>query len=149
MRRLLIVALLAAALAPPAALAHSHKRKGVEVVHPWTPAMMERGATTTSVYMTIKSAQKDRLIGATSALAAKVELQELSGDGGLKPVTAVEIAGGKPTELTRKGARLVATGVKKPLNAYDTFKLTLVFEKAGRMVVEVMVEENEDIVPHK
>jgi copper(I)-binding protein len=33
------------------------------------------------------------------------------------------------------------TGVKKAFNAYHDFKMTLVFEKAGRMVVDVMVEE--------
>jgi copper(I)-binding protein len=35
----------------------------------------------------------------------------------------------------------VLTGLKKRLNAYDTFRLTLVFEKAGRVPIDVMVEE--------
>jgi hypothetical protein len=149
---MVLLALLAAALAPPVVLAHSHKRKGLEVVHPWTPAMLERGATTTTIYMTIKSGRDDRLIGATTTLATKVELHEPAGDGAAgdsKAVPAVAITAGKPVELSRKGPRLVVSGVKRPLNAYDSFKLTLVFEKAGRMVVEVTVEENEDVVPHK
>lgn len=35
------------------------------------------------------------------------------------------------------------------LNAYDSFELTAVFEKAGQMVIEVMVEEAEATEPHK
>ena len=44
-------------------------------------------------------------------------------------------------QLTAKGPHLALTGLKQRLDAYDSFKLTLVFEKAGRMVVDVMIEE--------
>ena len=36
------------------------------------------------------------------------------------------------------------SGLRKPLRPYDSFDLTLVFEKAGAVRVEVMVEENTD-----
>jgi hypothetical protein len=35
----------------------------------------------------------------------------------------------------------VLTGVKRRLVAYDTFRLVLVFQRAGRIPVDVMVEE--------
>ena len=51
--------------------------------------------------------------------------------------------------LSADGPHLLLGGFKKRLSAYDTFKLTLVFEKAGRIEVEVMVEEAETKEPHK
>lgn len=149
MARLALYLLLAVALAPPAALAHSHKKKGVEVVHPWTHATSDKGATV-RVFMKIKNlgSAPERLVGASTPAAAKAELQEPAGTSS-KPVAAVAIGPGKDTELTGNGVHLVLTGVKKRLDAYDSFKLTLVFEKAGRMVVDVAVEEAETEEPHK
>jgi copper(I)-binding protein len=149
--KLVAVLLLAVALAPPAAWAHSHKKKGVEVVHPWTPATSEKGSGTTRVFMKIKnlSGAPDRLVAASTPAAAKAELQEPAGDGAGKPVAAVVIAPGKDVQLTRAGPHLVLTGVNKRLDAYDSFKLTLIFERAGPMVVDVAIEEAETEAPHK
>src|SRR5262245_48348676 len=54
MRSTVAVLLLAVALAPSAASAHSHTKKGLEIVHPWTPATTEATTATTQVFMTIK-----------------------------------------------------------------------------------------------
>ena len=62
---------------------------------------------------------------------------------------AIVIEPGKEAQLTRNGPHLVLTGVKKRLDAYDSFKLTLVFEKAGRVVVDVAVEEADTKEPHE
>jgi copper(I)-binding protein len=43
----------------------------------------------------------------------------------------------------RKGAHLLLTGFTKRLDAYASFAMTLAFEKAGSVVIEVMVEEAE------
>ena len=141
--------LLAVAFAPQAALAHSHKKKGVEVVHPWTAATAKADGTT-RVFMKIKNlgGAPDRLVGASTVEAAKTELLETSGDTS-KPVAAVAIAPGKDALLSADGPHVVLTGLKKRLDAYDSFKLTLVFEKAGSMVVDVAIEEAETEAPHK
>jgi copper(I)-binding protein len=141
--------LLVAAIAAPPALAHSQKKHGLEIVHPWTFATSGTGGTT-RVFMKIKNlgAAPDRLVGASAVAATKTELLETSGDTN-KPVAAVAIAPGKDALLTADGPHLVLTGLKKRLDAYDSFKLTLVFEKAGRMVVDVAVEEAETEAPHK
>ena len=152
--KLVALLLLAASLAPMAAHSHSHKKKGLEIVHPWTPAMLQKGTRTTHVFMTIKnrSGRSDRLLSASTPTAEKVELHELgnnSSSNETKPATAFAVAAGKDFDLNRKGPRLVLTGVKKQLHAYDDFKMTLVFEKAGRIVIDVMVEEAETEEPHK
>jgi hypothetical protein len=151
--RAIALVLSAVALAPPAATAHSHKKKGLEIVHPWTPATTEKTAATTPVFMKIKnSGAADRLLRASTPVAAGVALHESVGaDAGpaATPVAAIVVGAGKDVELVRNGPHLLLSGVKKKLNAYDTFKLTLVFEKAGSMVVEVAVEEAETVEPHK
>jgi len=145
-----LLLLWALALAPPEALAHTEKKNSLEVVHPWTFATTDNGGAT-QVFMKIKNLAglPERLVGASTPAATKAELHEPAGDFASRPVAAVVIGAGKEAELTRKGPYLVLTGVKKRLNAYDSFKLTLVFEKAGRMVVDVTVEEAETESPHK
>ena len=64
-------------------------------------------------------------------------------------VAALRVPAGGELVLSANGPRLLLSGFKKRLNAYDSFKITLVFEKAGRMEVEVMVEEADTKEPHK
>ena len=148
MRTFCVLFLLAVAIAPPAAEAHSHKRKGLEIVHPWTSVTATAGATV-AVCMKIKnrSGAPERLLSASTAAAAKTELQEPGGEGAAgapRPVAAILIAPGTDTTLARTGPHLLLTGMKKRLNAYESFKLVLVFEKAGRVTVDVAVEETEE-----
>ena len=62
---------------------------------------------------------------------------------------ALSVAGARRAGAERRGPHLLLSGVKKRLDAYDSFKITLVFEKAGSMEIEVMVEEAETVEPHK
>jgi copper(I)-binding protein len=146
--------LLAVAFAPTPVFAHSHKTKRLEIVHPWTHETTDPGTVNVPVYMTLKNTSRsaDRLVGASTVLAEKVELIGLQADGSSEfPVAMASMAldAGRSLQLTPAGPRLLLLGVKKPLTAYDSFKMTLVFEKAGRIEVEVMVEEATGIEPHK
>jgi copper(I)-binding protein len=145
---------LAVALAPPAAMAHSHKKKALEIVHPWTPAMVEANVANVPVYMKLKNGGQtsERLLSATTLLADKVELIEPKAQGSMTlptVATALSVPAGGELVLSADGPHLLLGGVKKRLSAYDSFKITLVFEKAGRMEIEVMVEEAETTDPHK
>jgi copper(I)-binding protein len=151
MIRCLVCLLLAAVIVPPAT-AHSHKKKSLEIVHPWTTEAVRKEATTARVFMTIKNSGRiaDRLISASTARAEQVELA--TGEDGAKDgksAAPFSIGPGKVLVFHAKGQQLVLTGLKKALHAYDDFKLALVFEKAGRMVVDVMVEEAEPNEDHR
>lgn len=135
-------------------MAHSHTKKGLEIVHPWTPAMVEPNQTNVPVYMTLKNDADiaERLLGATTPLAAKVEIIDLRSQAGIQlpvAVSALPVPPGGKLVLGTEGPRLLLSGFKKRLVAYDTFNLTLQFEKAGRVEIEVMVEEAEAPQPHK
>ena len=142
------------ALAPPAASAHSHKKKGLEIVHPWTPATTEKtAANDTRVHE-----DQERAGPPTGCCAPRrrwppawrcTRLSAADASQAAKPVAAILVGAGADVELVRNGPHLLLSGLKKRLDAYDSFKLTLVFEKAGSMVVEVAVEEAETVEPHK
>jgi copper(I)-binding protein len=153
-RKEIALLLLAVALAPPVALAHSHKKKALEIVHPWTTAMVEERVVNVPVYMKVKNEGRsvERLLGASTRHADKVELIELKSLGSMSlpaATAALTIPARGELVLSARGPRLLLSGFKTRLNAYDSFELTLVFEKAGPMVVEVMVEEAETKEPHK
>ena len=136
MLRYVLLPLAAAAIALPAA-AHSHKTKALEVVHPWTPASAKE-ANSARIYMTVKTVngQPDRLVSASAAKGGKVVLDD-AGKGN----PAFVLGRDREIVLHRDGPSLVLTGLKKPLAAYDDFNMTLVFEHAGRVEIDVMVEE--------
>jgi copper(I)-binding protein len=130
-----------AAVAPLAAIAHDHGAKGIEVVHAWAPAMSEADTKSTAVYMTMKNRSNagDRLIAARARVASKVEIHEPGKES--TSVAAVPIDAGKDLELSSAGHYLLLAGVSSRLQVHDTFKIALEFERAGRVVVDVIVED--------
>ena len=136
----------AALLFATAAQAHSHKIKNLEIVHPWCIETNDT-ANPVSVFMTIKNnGRPDRLLRATTSIAGKTELR-LADD---KAVPSVGVATRGATDLKRDGPHIQLSDVRKQLAPYDSFLMTLVFERAGKVEVEVMVEEASILAPaHK
>lgn len=130
----------AAAIAPSVASAHDQMEAGMVVVRAWTPVTAEPAESAT-VYMTIQNqgTASDRLIGALTPVAAKVEIHQAADES--KPVAEVEIDAGKDLELSSAGPHLLLTGMKRPLRLHDRFKMALEFERTGRVIVEVFVED--------
>jgi copper(I)-binding protein len=126
--------------------AHSHRQKGLEIVHPWCFATGVAPARTTAVYMLIKNRTKrpDRLIGATAPGAHAVELREpaASSGEGTRALRGVALKAKGEVALRRNGPHLILSGLA-PLAPYDSFPMTLIFERAGRIEIEVVVEEAE------
>ena len=134
----------AAILFATAAQAHSHKVKSLEIVHPWCIETSDT-ANPVSVFMTIKnSGRPDRLLRATASIAGKTELRTA---GAGKAVSSVGVATRGATDLKRDGPHIQLSGVTKQLSPYDSFMMTLVFERAGKVEVEVMVEEASMLAP--
>lgn len=119
--------------------AHSTKHKGLEVVHPWTfETRAAGGAEIVRMKIRSDSAGPDSLIEAASPNAVRVDI--VAGDG----ATSIQVPAGATVELGRDGPHLVLVGLNKRLGAYDHVPLTLTFEKAGKIKVEVMVEERNE-----
>ena len=97
-------------------------------------------------YMTIKNDgdAPDRLVKAASDVAAKVELHTMAMEGDvakMRPVDGVDVPAHGEADLAPGGLHIMLVGLKAPLKEGTSFPLTLTFEKAGDVTVEVPVED--------
>lgn len=124
------------------AFGHEVALEGLKIVHPWTrePAA---GVTDVPVYMTIRNsgAVTERVLAASSPLARSVRLVGVGGHGDAPGQPVIEIPAGASVTLSATGSHLEIEGLTEPLTGYEMFPLWLTLEKAGRVEVEVMVEE--------
>ena len=123
--------------------AHSHKHKALEIVHPWCLETND-AAKRVAVFMTIKNVgvKPDKLLRASASTASKTELRAgAPPDAEGEVLSAIPVGRGE-VNLKRGGPHILLTGMKKPLGAYDSFLMTLTFERAGKVEIEVMVEES-------
>jgi hypothetical protein len=139
--------ILAVALAaPPAgeAAAHGYKTRTIEIVHPWIAETARDGAGDVSMIIRNHGRHDERLISIETEVAAKAALLVTAGPDAKAAVPAsMTIPAGGEVALGKSGSQLHLDGLKRGLGAYDRFPLVLVFERAGRMSIEVMVEEAE------
>lgn len=125
--------------------AHGVKAKTLDIVHPWAYET-DGGVDPVEVYLRVKSRDRkaDRLVSASSPRASHVELHGPK-DGPGQPLASIEIKPGATVDLSPSGPRLVLHGLGKATSPYDTLPMTLVFERAGRINVEVLIEEKHAI----
>ena len=95
-------------------------------------------------YLTIHNmaAASDRLLGAETSVAKHATVHEsLMKDGVMKmrPVGEIEIQPGGMVMLEPGGLHLMLTFLQKKLVEDESFALTLTFEHAGEVMVDVMI----------
>jgi copper(I)-binding protein len=123
-------AVLACACAPAAA-------QPVRVGAPWARATAPL-QDSAAAYMTLTSAQGDRLTGVASPDAAQAMLHRathggMAGMAGMADMDAVVLPPGRPVALAPRGMHVMLTGLKHPLAAGGTVVLDLIFDHAGRV----------------
>lgn len=108
-------------------------------------------APTSAVYMTITtSGATDQLVAATSPAAQAVELHtslEEAGVSKMQRVLAVPVAADAPATLEPNGLHVMLIGLAEPLNEGATVPLTLTFENAGEITLDVPVSK--DVAGHQ
>jgi periplasmic copper chaperone A len=143
LRRLALAALVAILALPAFAL--DYKLGAIEIGQPWTratPPTAESGGG----YLVLKNtgATPDRLIAVKSPAADKVEIHEMKLDGNIMRMREVEkgieIPPGATVELKPGGFHVMFMGLRAPFAKDAKVPLTLVFEKAGSIDVELMVQ---------
>jgi periplasmic copper chaperone A len=107
----------------------------------WSRATPARNGV---AYMTIfnQGQGMDRLIAVESPVAKKVELHTHSMKDGvmrMRQISAVEVHPGEPAVLAPGGNHVMLMGLHRKLKAGENFAVTLVFEKAGKVTVDVAV----------
>ena len=140
-RRLMCAATLM--LASLAASAHSYKVGSIGIDDPRARPTVT-GQQVGGAYMTlVNKGAADRLLSATTAVAAAVQMHIMAMDGDvmtMREVDAVDLSAGQTVEFKPGGFHLMLMGLKAPLKLGDKFAMTLRFEKAGEVVITVHVE---------
>jgi len=116
----------------------------LSVTEPWIKAMLP-GQKVGGGYLVITNGGKtaDRLVSIASPAAEVVELHEMSMANDVMKMRKVEgglaVPAGKTVALEPGGYHLMFKGVKQPFEAGATVPVTLTFEKAGSVELQVPV----------
>lgn len=103
------------------------------------------GAAVGGGYATIRNtgAAADRLVSASSPVSARVELHEMSMTDNvmrMREVKGIDVPANGTVELKPGGYHLMLLELKRPLKQGEKVPLTLKFEKAGEVKVELAIE---------
>lgn len=129
---------------PLAAVAHDFTLGALRIGHPYALETAP-GLRTGAGYLSVANAgaEPDRLL-AVRADFPKVEIHETLTDAAgvarMSPVAGLAIPPGATVELAPRGAHVMFMGLTAPLAAGSRFPATLVFERAGEVAVEFVVE---------
>ncbi len=143
MRRLILGLGIAAAIAAPAT-ARDVRAGELQLRNPTVKASLA-GSPNTAGFLTVLNTGKrpDRLISASCACAAKVELHRMWMEGSVMRMRPAEggfvIPAGGVMTLSESGNHMMLTGVKAPLKIGSSVAITLKFEHAGVVRVEFAV----------
>ena len=116
----------------------------IKVDKPWaraTPA----GASVGGGYVTLRNtgAAADRLVGASSPVSARTEMHEMTFVDNImkmREVKGIEVPAKGSVELKPGSYHLMFVELKAPLKQGEKVPVTLKFEKAGEVKVELAVE---------
>jgi copper(I)-binding protein len=115
----------------------------VEIENPWSRATAP-GAKVAAGYVVLhnRSSSPERLLGATTPAARKVETHVTQRDGDImrmREVKGYEIPAGGTLELKPGGAHLMFVDVRKPFSEGESIPVTLRFERSGEKKVDFRV----------
>jgi copper(I)-binding protein len=137
--------LLSLLIFPASVLAHNVEKGDIQIRHPWSRAT-PAGAKVGVGYMEIRNRgkQPDRLLGASTPLARRVEMHVTRSEGEVMKMRQVEsfaIPAGERVELSPGGGHLMLVDLARPLKKGERVPLTLRFERAGEVEIEMEVQE--------
>ena len=139
-------ALLALVVVTTSAMAHDYTAGSIHVTHPWSLALPDV-ARNGAAYMNISNRGEtvDRLIDVSSPIAERVSLHGHTMKDGIvrmRPVETIDVEPSTSSVLAPGGLHIMLTDLKEPLTVNKSFLLTLTFEKAGKIDVEIVVTDN-------
>lgn len=132
-----------AALAAIPAQARDITAGDLTILQPWTRAAGANANGAAFMRLRNGGVQPDRLISASTPVARVVELHTVIREGDamrMRPVQDIAVAPGQTVELRPGGFHVMLIGLNAPLAQGTRVPLTLRFERAGEVQVELAVE---------
>lgn len=138
--------LLAAALLPSLAMA----QPTITIETPWTRAAGAGGQG--AGFVTIRNTgTDDRLLSASTPAAGRAELHSMTRDGDIMRMRQLEdiaLPAGGAVSLAPGGLHIMLIGLTRPLEVGERVPLTLVFERAGSITIDLAVQPAGARAPH-
>lgn len=100
------------------------------------------GATVAAAYLDITTSHGDILLAASSTAAGEVQIHAselIDGVMRMRPLSQVELPAGETVHFEPGGRHFMLLNLPEPLSAGDELSLTLQFERAGALEVDVPV----------
>ena len=127
------------------ALSHKFSVGSIEIGHPWSrPTPPAAPVASGYVKLTNSGSDMDRLVEVRSLISARVEIHRSiveSGIASMRPVDGgVDVPAGATVDFEVEKLHLMFVEPSQQLKYGDRFVATLVFEKAGPVEVEFVVQ---------
>lgn len=150
--RLNLAAFTLLALLGNSAQAHDYTVGDLHIEHPWSRALPP-SAPNGGAYFTVHNASEsgDRLVAVSTPRAAKAELHThlmLGEVMKMQKIDSISIPAGGEVRFAPGGNHVMLFGLTQPLVAGERFPLTLEFEKAGKVDVEISIEAQAPTTEH-
>ena len=118
---------------------------GITIEEAWArPPAMAGGNGAAYFLLSNDGAVADRLIGVASPLAMAEMHESVMADDGtmaMNPVDGVDLPAGETVAFERGGLHIMFMGMAEPPAVGDTVQLTLTFQNAGEITIDVPVRE--------
>lgn len=115
------------------------------IAQAWARPAQAGGNTAAYLTITAAASQADALLSASSPAADMVQVHEVSTDAsgmtGMHPIDRLDIPAGTSVTLKPGGYHLMVMGVKSELAIGGSVELDLVFEHAGKIVVQAEIKQ--------
>lgn len=115
----------------------------VDVTAPFMRAAPVVGGNGAAFFVINNHGAEDRLIGAEAGISKSVELHTHVKDGDvfrMRKVNSIVVPTHGTVELKPGGDHVMFIGLNAPVKEGTTVQLTLIFEKAGKVVVDLPVQ---------
>ncbi len=119
----------------------------VTIENAWSAATPPT-ATVAAVYMQVTARRSDVLLSAMTPAAGKVEMHTSIEDGGMmrmRPLQQVAIGAGETVRFEPGARHFMLMDLQAPLTAGSTLPITLRFQNAGEIRVDVAVKAPADV----
>lgn len=123
----------------------------LHVQQPWAREMPPVSRTA-AAYLSVHNsgAEQDRLVAATTPVAARVELHTHEHGAGMmrmRQIAGVDLPAGQRVSFEPGGLHMMLVDLQRPLVAGQGFELSLTFERAGSVQVQVQVRKDAPPAP--
>src|SRR5690606_10629283 len=125
----------------PSAPAQPEAPPTVQITHAYANQPPE-GATVAAAYLDITTSHGDVLLAASSAAAGEVQIHSnelVDGVMSMRPLPQVELPAGETVHFEPGGKHFMLLSLPHPLTAGSELSLTLQFERAGALEVDVPI----------